>query len=123
MCADCFWITGPQWSVLFLLRPLGRSWPQIEMDGGREDERQHHGADEPADDGDGAIIKLLDVRGTGRAVGIWPAAYGFQLARRTNLVEMNGEALTVGSDRSASLDLKTWGIAAARLFTPRESAG
>jgi alpha-mannosidase len=77
----------------------------------------------PADDGDGAIIKLLDTRGAARTVGLWPAAYGFQLARRTNLVEMNGEALTVGSDRSASLDLKSWGIAAARLFTPRESAG
>ena len=77
----------------------------------------------PADDGDGAIIKLLDTRGAARTVGLWPAAYGFQLARRTNLVEMNGEPLTVGSDRSASLDLKSWGIAAARLFTPRESAG
>ena len=77
----------------------------------------------PADDGDGAIVKLLDIRGTARGVGIWPAAYGFQLAKRTNLVEMNGDALTVSGDRSASLDLKAWGIAAARLFTPRESAG
>lgn len=77
----------------------------------------------PADDGDGAIIKLLEIRGAARSVGIWPAAYGFQLARRTNLVEMNGDALTVSGDHSASLDLKAWGIAAARLFTPRESAG
>ena len=77
----------------------------------------------PADDGDGAIIKLLEIRGAARSVGIWPAAYGFQLARRSNLVEMNGDALTVSGDHSASLDLKAWGIAAARLFTPRESAG
>ncbi len=76
-----------------------------------------------ADDGDGAIIKLLDISGTARSVGVWPAACVFQRARRTNLVEMNGDALPVGGDRSASLDLKAWGIAAARLFTPRESAG
>lgn len=77
----------------------------------------------PADDGDGAVVKLLDIRGVARTVGIWPGAYGFQLARRTNLVEMNGAALSVAADHSASLDLKAWGIAAARLFTPRESAG
>ena len=77
----------------------------------------------PADDGDGAIIKLLEIRGAARSVGMWPAAYGFRLARRTNLVEMNGDALTVSGDHSASLDLKAWGISAARLFTPRESAG
>jgi alpha-mannosidase len=77
----------------------------------------------PADDGEGAIVRLLDVRGAGRSVGVWPAAYGFQQARRTNLVEMNGDALTMASDRSASIDLKAWGIAAARLFTPRETAG
>jgi len=77
----------------------------------------------PADDGDGAIVKLLDIRGAARGVGIWPAAYGFQLARHTNLVEMNGDALPVSGDHSASVDLKAWGIAAARLFTPRESAG
>jgi hypothetical protein len=33
---------------------------------------------------------------------------------------MNGDALTVSGDHSASLDLKAWGIAAARLFTPAE---
>ena len=74
----------------------------------------------PADDGDGAIIKLLEIRGAARSVGIWPAAFGFQLARRSNLVEMNGDALTVSGDHSASLDLKAWGIAAARLSTPAE---
>jgi hypothetical protein len=31
---------------------------------------------------------------------------------------MNGDALTVSGDHSASLDLKAWGIAAVRLFTP-----
>jgi hypothetical protein len=77
----------------------------------------------PADDGDGAILKVLDVGGTARSIGVWPAAFDFQLARRVNLVEMNGAALTVSANRSASLELKAWGIAAARLFTPRETAG
>ena len=77
----------------------------------------------PADDEDGAILKLLDVRGTARAVGVWPAAFAFQQARRVNLVEMNGAALTVSADRSASVEVKAWGVAAARLFTPRETAG
>jgi hypothetical protein len=77
----------------------------------------------PADDGEGAVVKLLDVRGMARSVGVWPAGYGFRLARRTNLVEMNGDALPVGGDRRASVDIKAWGVAAARLFTPRETAG
>jgi hypothetical protein len=77
----------------------------------------------PADDGEGMILKLLDVRGLARSIGVWPSAYRFQLARRVNLVEMNGEALTVGGDRRAGVDLKAWGVAAARLFTPRETAG
>jgi alpha-mannosidase len=77
----------------------------------------------PADDGEGAILRLLDVRGAARSVGVWPAAYGFQLGRRTNLVEMNGSALTVGSDRRVNVELRAWGVAAARLFTPRETTG
>jgi hypothetical protein len=77
----------------------------------------------PADDGEGAIVRLLDVRGAARTVGIWPAALGFQLARRTNLVEMNGDALTVGGDHRVNVELRAWGVAAARLFTPRETTG
>lgn len=80
-------------------------------------------AAKPADDGEGAIVKVLDVAGKARPVGIWPAAYAFQLARRANLVEMNGDALTVGADHRAGLDLPAWGVAAARLFTPREASG
>src|SRR6267143_817950 len=75
----------------------------------------------PADDGDGVIVKLLDVAGQARAIGVWPAAYAFKLARRTNLVEQNGEAIPVASDGRASLDLAAWGVAAARLFTPAEA--
>ncbi len=75
----------------------------------------------PADDGDGVIVKLLDVAGQARAVGVWPAAYAFKLARRTNLVEQNGEAIPVASDGRASLDLAAWGVAAARLSTPAEA--
>jgi len=67
------------------------------------------------------IVKLLDVAGQARAVGVWPAAYAFKLARRANLVEQNGEAIPVSSDGRASLDLAAWGVAAARLFTPAEA--
>jgi len=74
-----------------------------------------------ADDGEGVIVKLLDVAGQARAVGVWPAAYAFKLARRANLVEQNGEAIPVTSDGRASLDLAAWGVAAARLFIPAEA--
>jgi hypothetical protein len=75
-----------------------------------------------ADDGDGVIVKLLDVAGQARAVGIWPAAHAFKLARRSNLVEQNGDAVTVGADGKASIDVAAWGVAAARLFTPAEGS-
>jgi hypothetical protein len=77
----------------------------------------------PADDGEGVVVKLLDIAGTARSVGIWPAAYGFQQARRVDLAERNGDAIPVGADHRASVDLKAWGIAAARLFTPRAPTG
>jgi hypothetical protein len=56
-------------------------------------------------------------------VGLWPAAYAFKLARRANLVEQNGDAIPVGADGKATVDLAAWGIGAARLFTPAESSG
>jgi hypothetical protein len=71
-----------------------------------------------ADDGEGAIVKLLDVGGRARQVGVWPAAYGFKLARRTNLVEMNADPVTVTGDGKAPVDLPAWGVGAVRLFTP-----
>ncbi len=77
----------------------------------------------PADDGEGAVVKLLDVTGATRTVSVWPGAFAFQLARRASLVEMNEEPLPVGADRRVSLELTGWGVAAARLWTPRESAG
>ena len=55
-------------------------------------------------------------------MGVWPAAYAFKLARRTTIVEQNGDALTVGGDGRASLDLAAWGVAAARLYTPAEGS-
>ena len=75
----------------------------------------------PADDEEGVIVRVLDVAGQARSVGVWPAAYGFKLARRTTLVEQNGETIPVGSDGRASVDLAAWGVAAARLFTPAEA--
>lgn len=72
----------------------------------------------PADDGEGVIVKLLDVSGQARGVGVWPAAYAFKLARRTTLVEHNGDAIPVAGDGRASIDLAAWGVGAARLFTP-----
>jgi hypothetical protein len=76
----------------------------------------------PADDGDGAIVKLLEVAGQARSVGLWPAAYAFKLARRTNVVEQNGDPIAVGADGRASVDVAAWGVAAARLFTPAEGS-
>ena len=70
----------------------------------------------PADDGEGVIVKLLDVGGQARSVGVWPAAYAFRQARRTNLVEMNGDAVPVTGDGKAAIDLSAWGVAALRLF-------
>src|SRR6266540_2204212 len=75
----------------------------------------------PADDGEGVIVKLLDVAGQTRSVGVWPAAYGFKRARRTTLVEQNGDAIPIVGDGRASVDLAAWGVAAARLFTPAEA--
>ncbi|MGH8697960.1 MAG: hypothetical protein ACREVS_15860, partial [Burkholderiales bacterium] len=77
----------------------------------------------PADDGEGAVVKLLDITGAARTVTVWPGAYGFQLARRASLVEMNDDALPVGADRRVSVELAGWGVAAVRLWTPREGAG
>jgi hypothetical protein len=76
----------------------------------------------PADDGDGTIVKLLDIAGQARPVGIWPAAYAFKQARRTNLVEQNGDAIAVGADGRASIDIPAWGVGTARLSTPNEAS-
>jgi len=70
----------------------------------------------PADDGEGAIVKLLDVAGQARSVGMWPAAYAFHQAKRTNLVEMNGDAVAVTGDGKAAVDVPAWGLAAVRLY-------
>jgi hypothetical protein len=68
------------------------------------------------------IVKLLDVAGQARTVGIWPAAYAFKQARRANLVEQNGDAIPLSADGHASLDVAAWGVGAARLFTPGEAS-
>ncbi len=74
----------------------------------------------PADDGAGAVVKLIDVAGVARAVAVWPGAYRFGGARRTNFVEMNGDRVPVAPDGHATIELPAWGAAALRLFTPRE---
>ena len=76
-----------------------------------------------ADDGEGVIVKLLDVAGQARAVGVWPAAYAFHNARHTNLVEQNGDAIPVTSDGKAAVDVAAWGAQALRLFTSAEPGG
>jgi len=70
----------------------------------------------PADDGEGTIVKLLDAAGQARSVGVWPAAYTFKQARRTNLVETNADPTPIASDGKAAVDLAAWGVAALRLF-------
>ncbi len=77
----------------------------------------------PADDGEGAIVTLLDVTGITRAVGVWPAGYHFTGARRVNLVQMNGDAIPLATDGHVALDLPRRGVAAVRLFTSQEQAG
>ncbi len=74
----------------------------------------------PADDGAGAVVKLIDVAGVARAVAVWPGAYRFGGARRTNFVEMNGDRVPVAPDGHATIELPAWGAAALRLFTSRE---
>ena len=77
----------------------------------------------PADDGSGAVVKLLDVAGVARTVAVWPGAFGFRAARRANVVEMNGDPVPIAPDGHATLELPAWGVGALRLFTPRERAG
>jgi len=77
----------------------------------------------PADDGSGAVLKLIDVSGAARAVPVWPGAYTFRRARRASFVEMNGDPIPVAPDGRVTIDLAAWGPAAVRLFTPREGAG
>jgi alpha-mannosidase len=80
-------------------------------------------AAKPADDGEGAVIRLLDITGTSRTVSVWPAAYRYVQARRTNLLEMNDDSAPVAADGRTSLTLPAWGLGTLRLFTPREGAG
>jgi hypothetical protein len=78
----------------------------------------------PCDDGDGMIVRRSCSMSRVRriSIGIWPAAYAFKQARRTNLVELNGDAITVGADGRASIDVPAWGIGTARLSTPTEAS-
>ena len=76
----------------------------------------------PADDGNGAVVKLLDVSGVPRGVTVWPGAHRFRGGRRVNFAEMNGEALSAGSDGGVTFELSAWGTAALRLFTPPPGA-
>jgi hypothetical protein len=80
-------------------------------------------AAKPADDGEGAVLRLLDVAGAPRPVSVWPAAYRYTQARYTNLVEMNGDSLSVAADGRTSVTIPAWGLASLRLFTPREGSG
>jgi len=77
----------------------------------------------PADDRTGALVKLVDVAGSARTVGVWPAAYPFRAARRANFVEMTGDPLPIAPDGHAALELPAWGTGALRLFTPKERVG
>ncbi|HXF96686.1 MAG TPA: hypothetical protein VNI61_11365, partial [Gemmatimonadales bacterium] len=80
-------------------------------------------AAKPADDGEGTIVRLLDVSGADRAVAVWPAAVRFQAARRTDFVERNEAPLPLAEDGRAAVAVRAWGAASLRLFTPRAGAG
>jgi len=78
----------------------------------------------PADDGAGAIVKLVDVAGASRTVAVTPGgAFAFGTARRANFVEMSGDTLHVASDGHVAIELPAWGTAALRLFTSPERVG
>ncbi|HVH67823.1 MAG TPA: hypothetical protein VM716_08155 [Gemmatimonadales bacterium] len=77
----------------------------------------------PADDGTGAVLKLLDVTGVARGVTVWPGAYRFRGARRVNFGEMNGDLLPAAADGHVTVELPAWGTGALRLFTPPQGAG
>jgi alpha-mannosidase len=79
-------------------------------------------AAKPADDGEGAVVRLLDITGVARPVSLWPAAYRYVQARRTNLLEMNEDSAPVAQDGRTSVSLPAWGVGSLRLFTPREGA-
>jgi alpha-mannosidase len=80
-------------------------------------------AAKPADDGEGAVLRLLDVARSGRPASIWPAAFRFTQARRVNLVEMNEGPLNIAADGRVTFTVPQLGVASLRLFTPREGAG
>ncbi len=80
-------------------------------------------AAKPADDGEGAVVRLLDVAGNTRQASIWPATYRFAQARRSNLVEMNDAPLNIAADGRVTFSVPRWGIASLRLFTPRDGSG
>ncbi len=77
----------------------------------------------PADDGTGAVVKLVDVTGVARDVTVWPGAHRFRGARRVNFAEMNADVITVAADGHVAIALPAWGTAAVRLFTPAPRAG
>ena len=56
----------------------------------------------PADDGEGAVLRLLDVARNSRPASVWPAAFRYTQARRVNLVEMNEAPLNVAADGRVS---------------------
>ena len=76
----------------------------------------------PADDGDGVVLRLLDVARTARPASVWPAVYRYTQARRVNLVEMNEALLPVAADGRVTFMVPRAGVAALRLFTPREGS-
>lgn len=114
---DPLWVSGPYESgapgpLLEKDRALFFADPGVMLVGAK-----------PADDGDGVVVRLLDVAGTARPVSLWPAAYRYTQARRANLVEMNDDPVTVVADGRVTINMPAWGLATLRLFTPREGAG
>jgi len=73
----------------------------------RRQKRADRGS-KPADDGEGVIVKVLDVAGQARSVG-----YGRRRTRSNSRAalrssSLNGDAIAVGGDGRASVDLAAW---------------
>ena len=75
-----------------------------------------------ADDGDGVVLRLLDVARNARPASVWPAVCRYTQARRVNLVEMNEALLPVAADGRVTFMVPRAGVASLRLFTPREGS-
>ena len=71
----------------------------------------------PADDGDGVIVYLQELAGSGRyvSVGAGAALLGFESARLVDYLERDLEEPTVPVPDGVAVRISAWGVVALRL--------